>query len=246
MAKQYLMDVGFEFEIGAPWAMRTVARKIGAELGIRGLKVEVDLTVETNAKYNGEISTPVWPLAKGISNLRRIFKWFEKNGIVTNETCGFHVNLSFKRTELNWMIDKERLILSFNEEKWLRLCKRSNNYYAGCYIDELICDAPKSGFKDEEARNKWVAERIDDFATDRFYSINTTHLDEGSPYVEYRCLGGTGYHLRWGVMTKAIVDMVSNMKRALPAARGASLRGLKLKECFKVRGITDKRSIIPH
>ena len=88
------MDVGFEFEIGAPWTMRTVTNKIGAELGIRGLKTQVDMTVETKAKYNGEITTPVWPLAKGISNLRRIFKWFEKNGIVTNETCGFHVNLS--------------------------------------------------------------------------------------------------------------------------------------------------------
>ena len=37
MGKHYLMDVGFEFEIGAPWTMQTVANKIGAELGIRGL-----------------------------------------------------------------------------------------------------------------------------------------------------------------------------------------------------------------
>ena len=162
------MDVGFEFEIGAPWAMSTVIRKISRELGIKGLKAQVDMTVETNAKYNGEISTPVWSLSKGMSNLRRIFRWFERNGIVTNDTCGFHVNLSFKRIELNWMMDKERLILSFNEEKWLKLCKRVNNSYTGCYIDELICDAPKRGFKDEAARDKWVANQIEDISADRF------------------------------------------------------------------------------
>ena len=50
MTKQYLMDVGFEFEIGAPWGMRSVVNKISAELGIRGLKAQVDMTVG----YKGE------------------------------------------------------------------------------------------------------------------------------------------------------------------------------------------------
>jgi Fe-S cluster biosynthesis and repair protein YggX len=240
------MDVGFEFEIGAPWAMRTVANKIGTELGIRGLKTQVDMTVETNAKCNGEITTPVWPLAKGISNLRRIFKWFAKNGIVTNETCGFHVNLSFRRTELNWMLDIDRLVLAFNEEKWLKLCKRVNNSYTGCYIDNLICEAGKKVFKDESTRDAWVTDQIIELGEDRFSSVNIEHLNEDSPYVEYRVLGGKGYHLRFGVMVKGVIDMAANMKRALPAGRGSALRSLKLKECFKVKGITDKRTIIPH
>ena len=241
-----LMDVGFEFEIGAPWTMRTVTNKIGAELGIRGLKTQVDMTVETKAKYNGEITTPVWPLAKGISNLRRIFKWFEKNGIVTNDTCGFHVNLSFRRTELNWMLDVDRLVLSFNEEKWLKLCKRANNSYTSCYIDNLICDAARKVFKDEPTRDAWVADRILELGEDRFYSVNIEHLEENRPYVEYRVLGGKGYHLRYGVMVKGVIDMVANMKRALPDGRGTALRGLKLKECFKVKGINDKRAMVPH
>ena len=246
MTKQYLMDVGFEFEIGAPWTMQTVANKIGAELGIRGLKTQVDMTVETKAKYNGEVTTPVWPVAKGISNLRRIFKWFEKNGIVTDETCGFHVNLSFRRTELNWMLDIDRLVLAFNEEKWLKLCKRVNNTYTGCYIDNLICDAGKKVFKDEATRDEWVAEQIIKLGEDRFCSVNIEHLEEDSPYIEYRVLGGKGYHLRYGVMVKGIIDMVANMKRALPDGRGTALRGRKLKECFKVKGLNNKRPIIPH
>tara|TARA_R110002096_G_scaffold10342_2_gene40076 strand:+ start:2493 stop:3227 length:735 start_codon:yes stop_codon:yes gene_type:complete len=243
---KHLMDVGFEFEIGAPWVMRTVVKKIATDLGIRGLVAQVDMTVETKAKYNGEISTPVWPLAKGISNLRRIFKWFEKNGIVTDDTCGFHVNLSFRRAELNWMLDVDRLVLSFNEEKWLKLCKRSGNSYTSCYIDNLICDAGRKVFKDEPTRDAWVADRILELGEDRFYSVNIEHLEENRPYVEYRVLGGKGYHLRYGVMIKGVIDMVANMKRALPDGRGTALRGLKLKECFKVKGINDKRAMVPH
>ena len=191
------MDVGFEFEIGSPWTMQTTVRKIRQELGIVGLKDQIDMTVETAAKHNGEISTPVWPLAKGISNLRRIFKWFEKNGIVTDDTCGFHVNLSFRRKELNWMLDIDHLVLAFNEEKWLKLCRRVNNSYTGCYIDNLICDAGKKVFKDEATRDEWVTYKIIELAEDRFSSVNIEHLNENSPYVEYRVLGGIGYHLRY-------------------------------------------------
>ena len=243
---KHLMDVGFEFEVGSPWTMKTTVRKIREDLGISGLTPQVDVTVETNAKYNGEISTPVWPLAKGMSNLRRIFKWFEKNGIVTNDSCGFHVSLSFRRKELNWMLDIDRLVLSFNEEKWLKLCKRVNNSYTGCYIDSLICEAGKKVFKTEAIRDQWVADKIIELGEDRFSSVNIEHLEEDSPYVEYRVLGGTGYHLRYGTMINGVIDMAANMKRALPNARGTALRGLKLKECFKVKGMNYMVSIVPH
>jgi hypothetical protein len=241
-----LMDVGFEFELGSPWTMQTTVRKIRQELGIVGLKDQIDMTVETAAKHNGEISTPVWPLAKGISNLRRIFKWFEKNGIVTDDTCGFHVNLSFRRKELNWMLDIDHLVLAFNEEKWLKLCRRVNNSYTGCYIDNLICDAGKKVFKDEATRDEWVTYKIIELAEDRFSSVNIEHLSENNPYVEYRVLGGIGYHLRYGVMVKGVLDMAANMKRALPAGRGTALRRAKLKEFFKVKGVNDNTAIVPH
>ena len=127
----------------------------------------------------------------------------------------------------------------------MKLCKRVNNTYTGCYIDNLICDAGKKVFKDEEARNNWVAEKILEIAEDRFVSVNTEHLEENKPYVEYRVLGGRGYHLRYGVMVKGILDMASNMKRALPDGKGTSLRGVKLKECFKVKG-QNKKVFIPH
>ena len=128
----------------------------------------------------------------------------------------------------------------------MKLCKRSGNSYTSCYIDNLICDAGRKVFKDEPTRDAWVADRILELGEDRFYSVNIEHLEENRPYVEYRVLGGKGYHLRYGVMVKGVIDMVANMKRALPDGRGTALRGLKLKECFKVKGINDKRAMVPH
>ena len=89
-------QIGFEFEIGSPWGMRLTCNKMKHDLNLPGLKTQVDMTVETPAKCNGEIVTPVWPFAKGLTNLKRIFKWFDKKRIVTDDSCGFHVNISFK------------------------------------------------------------------------------------------------------------------------------------------------------
>ena len=239
----HIQDVGFEFEIGSPIAMRTVAKNIARDLGIKGLKAQIDMTVESPLKYNGELSTPVWPLAKGIRNLKRIFKWFEKNGIVTNDTCGFHVNLSFRRTELNWMLYQDRLILAFNEEKWLKVCKRHGNEYTDCHIDELLTSKPRKPFTDESKALSWIDKEIKDGVDERYHSVNWAHLETDNPYVEYRCLGGIGYHLRSGLMSKAIVEMARNLERAIPNGKGTGFKTVKVRECF----LPKRESIfIPH
>ena len=234
-------QVGFEFEIGSPISLLTVCRRIKSELGISGLKTVQEFTVETQLKHNGEIITPVWPFRKGMVNLRRIFRWFEKNGILTDDTCGFHVNLSYKKKEINYMIDPMRLVLCFNEEKWLKVCKRGNNEYTNCYIDELIVDSQKKVFDNEEKVYNWIDQRLD-LLTNKYRTINIENLVEDNPYVEYRCLGGVGYHLRPNIMFKAIMDMSNNMNRSLPSARGTSFMTKKVRGCFFLKA----ERVIPH
>ena len=236
-------QIGFEFEIGSPIGLRTVCNKIKKELGITGLKPVEEYTVETQLKCDGEIITPVWPFRKGMVNLRRIFRWFEKNGILTNESCGFHVNLSYKRKEFNYMIDPMRLVLCFNEEKWLKVCKRGDNDYTHCYINELILDARRRVFDNEEKIYNWIDKRLEDL-TDKYRTVNIEQLEADNPYVEYRCLGGLGYHLRPNIMFKAIMDMSNNMDRALPFSRGTSFMTKKLRECFRLKDADIK--YVPH
>ena len=235
-------QIGFEFEIGSPFGMRLTCNKMKRELNLPGLKPQVDMTVETPAKYNGEIVTPIWPAHKGLVNLKRIFKWFEKNGIVTNDSCGFHVNISFKSQALNWMIDPTNLILCFNEEKWLKVCKRHGNTYTDCYIDELIVRKPRRDFVDEDKALQWIENKIEEHSEERFHTINLEHLETDNPYVEYRCLGGVGYHLRFGLMAKAVLEMSRNLDRALPNAKGTAFKTIKVRECFLPR----KPRFVPH
>ena len=161
-----------------------------------------------------------------------IFRWFENNGILTNDTCGFHVNLSYKKKELNYMLDLMRLVLCFNEEKWLKVCKRNDNEYTGCYIDTLILDARSRVFDNEEKIYNWIDKKLEDL-TDKYRTVNIENLEEDNPYIEYRCLGGVGYHLRPKIMFKAIIDMSNNMDRALPSARGTGFMTKKLRACFR-------------
>ena len=236
-------QIGVEFEIGSPLGLQTTCNRIKKELNISGLKTKTEMTVETPARYDGEIVTPIWPLAKGISNLKRIFKWFEKNDIVTNDTCGFHVNISFKNKSLNWMIDPTTLVLCFNEEKWLKVCKRHGNEYTDCHIDELLTSKPRKPFTDETKALSWIDKEIKDGIDERYHSVNWGHLETDNPYVEYRCLGGIGYHLRYGLMSKAIVEMARNLERALPNGKGTGFKTVKVRECF----LPKRESIfIPH
>ena len=235
-------QIGFEFEIGSPWSMRKTCDKMKSELNIPGLKTQVDMTVDTQAKYNGEIVTPIWPLAKGFSNLKRIFKWFEKNGIVTDNSCGFHVNISFKNQALNWMINPTNLVLCFNEEKWLKVCKRHGNTYTDCYIDKLLVNKPRKSFDTEDKALHWIENEVEETGHDRYNTIDFDHLGFDNPYVEYRCLGGVGYHLRLGIMVKAIVEMAKNLERALPDARGTGFKTTKVRQCFVKKEI----SFVPH
>ena len=110
----------------------------------------------------------------------------------------------------------------------------------------MICDAPSRQFNSETSRDKWVEERLEKYTEDRFHSVNVEHLNEDSPYVEYRCLGGVGYHLRYNTMAKGVMDMASNMKRALPEGRGHGFMTTKLKECFKVKGVKKEKAFVPH
>ena len=236
-------QIGFEFEIGSPIGLRRVCNGIKNDLGITGLKAVEDYTVETKLKCNGELITPVWPFRKGMVNLRRIFRWFEKNGILTNDTCGFHVNLSYKKKEFNYMMDTTRLVLCFNEEKWLKVCNRIDNDFVHCYINELILDARSRVFDNEEKIYNWINKRIEKLI-DKYRTVNVEHLEEDNPYIEYRCLGGLGYHLRPNIMFKAIMDMSNNMDRALPYARGTGFMTKKLRECFKRKD--NPRNVVPY
>ena len=130
------------------------------------------------------------------------------------------------------MIDPTTLILCFNEEKWLDVCNRRGNTYTDCHMDGLIVNRGRKQFSNEKSVLSWIDTKIKEEEDQRFYSINWANLDTNNPYVEYRCLGGVGYHLRYGIMSKAIIEMAKNLERALPNGKGTGFKTVKVRECF--------------
>ena len=118
-----------------------------------------------------------------------------------------------------------------------------SNEYAECLIDKLILDRGKRKFTDEKKAFKWVEDTIEDTMDEKFRSVNIERLESDTPYVEYRCLGGNGYHLRASVMMNAIIDMSKNMDRALPEGKGTGFMTKKVRECFLPK---NKTPIVPH
>ena len=141
------------------------------------------------------------------------------------------------------MIDPMRLVLCFNEEKWLKACNRRRNTYTGCYIDELIIDSRRKLFDNEEKVYEWIDKRLE-LLKDKYRTVNIEKLETDNPYIEYRCLGGRGYHLRPNIMFKAIIDMSNNMDRALHFAQGTGFMTKKVRDCFARRD--DHRKFVPH
>ena len=114
----------------------------------------------------------------------------------------------------------------------MKICKRRGNEYTDCYMDELLVNKPRKSFSDEDKALHWIENKIEECVEDRFHTINFEHLETDNPYVEYRCLGGVGYHLRFPMMAKAIVEMAKNLERALPDAKGTGFKTTKVRQCF--------------
>ena len=107
----------------------------------------------------------------------------------------------------------------------------------------MIVNKPRKPFVNEEKALNWIDKKIKDDVDERYHSVNWAHLETDNPYVEYRCLGGVGYHLRYSLMSKAVVEMARNLERALPDGKGTGFKTVKVRECF----LSKKESLfVPH
>ena len=207
--------VGFELEFGADVSFLTLRNRMKKDLGINGVKIHEDYSVETDKKYNGELVTPVWNYSEGCKNLRRIFKWLRKNNITTNDSTGLHVNLSYKKPLLNHAIDPSAVLLLTDDIKWLRKFNRMTNTYCITPKAELsACIKAITRRKDTtiEKLKSYMYQRVlmeyieaegwseeesdmdNGHFFDKYFSINLMKLVEKKPYIEYRLIGGEHYH----------------------------------------------------
>lgn len=207
--------VGFELEFGSDVSLTTIRNRMKKDLGLEKIKIHEDYSVETSKNFNGELVTPVWNFSEGCKNLRRMLKWMRKNDIKTDETTGLHVNLSYKKPELNLTIDPSAVLLLTDDIKWLKRFNRTSNQYcitpkaelSSCIksivsrrhmtIEKLKAYMYHRVMIEYTEADDWLedASSLDDgHFFDKYFSINLMKLAEKKPYIEYRLIGGDHYH----------------------------------------------------
>jgi predicted nucleotidyltransferase len=161
---------------------------------------EPDSSIEPDdPDYGGiELVSPPMPLLQGLAAMDTFFEWAHSYGVATNETTGFHINLSLP-PELMSELDPIKLILFIGDKYILDQFDRANSQFAKNLIDQLtdrVSARSRRGllgglagmFNQMKRRMDVVA--IDVLADllpqhDRHVSINIK-----DKYIEFRSAGG--------------------------------------------------------
>lgn len=191
-----------------------------------GLKhIHPDMTIDIDNSIKNlpedftviEFSTKKLPEREAFILLEEILSYLwlvsQENIFVSNDTCGFHVNMS----EVNIFNNRKQLkfysniVYNFEENEFLKLFGREHNNTCRpfkttnkCKTVEKIYErikrldriAPQVGYFDRVPRNK------------KYYAIalreNPQDENEKNHRIEFRFMGNKNYHLREKDLTKSI------------------------------------------
>lgn len=126
--------------------------------------------------------------------LRQIFDLLKDYGMVTNDSCGLHINVSTNKTSTN-NTDLFKLMMFLGEDYLLSMFDRENNVYTRNMKKELLdTEFNKASYTE---MNKIIMQRIGEFG--KYYSFNTNKLSLN--YIEFRVAGGANYQYRMKEIT---------------------------------------------
>lgn len=210
--------MGFEYEVVSPISRLALSRRVKKIHS--GIKVVDDCSVETNIPgfHTGEIVTPPLPEERALALFHEINAFMEDQGIQTNKSCGFHVNLSYNRgcSKLN-----PSLLVACTDDLYIaKRYNRQNNYYCVPWakkVKQLNSEVKRINKKNSRWYSEYnlktefdmlvkgmIFERFADNTphgnvllhwehSDKYLSVNISKLPE-QHYVEYRMIGGKDYH----------------------------------------------------
>jgi hypothetical protein len=145
-----------------------------------------------------ELVSPPMPVRRFVDLLPVIFKHIDKYS-ATNSQCGFHVSLSLKN--------------SHNMKQDLDIRKLLSEVDEGLIYDYFSARRRCEYASPVKYKLRYRNISINDFQ--HCSAVNLDHLNSrNNKYVEFRHLGGRGYHTKLTVIKKIIAMYVKAMKRA--------------------------------
>jgi hypothetical protein len=207
-----MTKIGYEFE---------VLCKLHDDELLNDLGDEYDVTVDPSIKFDEdhlkrdgwhrwEIITKPQPKRKALQTLAEIQRYLAEIDAHTNNSCGFHVNVSstnmskfdpvtlvaitdefligntFDRTNNSWCIPWSK----YFDSMWRSIKRKEKINPAKVMMDNGTALIESSAFGSPPATP--YAKRVGANLVDKYVSVNVSKMIYG--YVEFRMIGGRNYH----------------------------------------------------
>lgn len=183
-----------------------------------GWSLVQDGTIEPNQpehEMGWELISPPQPILQALHSLQNIFSWMQENSYYTNNTCGFHVNVSYG--DLTQSADPLKLILLLGEKYLADLFDRATNEFTASHIQDLQNKIRKKPLivltadTDVEKLKKQLRKML---SHEKNYTVNLGKQAKKG-YLEFRIAGGQGYHKRWKEIENLILRYAFILKASL-------------------------------
>ena len=198
-------NIGFEIEFCSHRSI--TRRKIKEDLELLGFsfkgnikekfQIVDDLSIEAAYPLVGhEIITPPRPYSESMKILEILFGYLETINASTNESTGFHTNISFKDSQDNRKFNILNFLFSIPEDIGNSFGRMNNKF---CKPITNIFRFNNRFYVHKEpslsTKKKMVLGRMFEIMS-KYHYCNIGHW-KNKKYLEFRYMGNTDYHLRF-------------------------------------------------
>lgn len=177
--------------------LREILEDAGLYSYIKNLDYDSSIkTFHSTDCFTVEVVTNPIDSKEALSVLQQLFDLLDEYGMVTNSSCGLHINISTNKTNMN-NTDLFKLMVFLGEDYLLKMFNRENNVYTQNMKKEL--EDTEFNKASHTEMNNIIMQRINEFG--KYYSFNGVKLIHN--YIEFRIAGGKDYQHRMNDITKA-------------------------------------------
>lgn len=224
---KYPLKMGFEIELLSLWNRKQFQFEFSKlyQSGLSDQKssdfskwwIAKDNSVYGPPFHGHEIISPVMTFDQSFDSLFRILGWMNQKSIITNKTCGLHINLSFVDQSIR-SSDTLKLSLLYPENRISSLFGRQHNRYCKSILNGMEYQIKKAVDCYREGKSFWAGvlsspemlNRIVPY--EKYKSINFSKVSNG--YFEFRSIGNHGYHRELEKIKISIQSMAESLLKS--------------------------------
>jgi hypothetical protein len=191
-----------------------------------------EYAVETDSSIDGygtgaEIISPVFSTPRRmLAEMEKFFKWFQSEGVATNNSTGLHITMSYNPQEGETVnheegsslvtANKVKMAVLLGDQYLLSEWGRGNNSYAKSQLQDLKKAIQKLKVEGTGTESIKYAEKFleDNISTEKFRSIHfktQTDSKTNTKLIEFRIGGGEDYHMEFKRVFSSVVRYATTM-----------------------------------